>query len=162
MDRLSACCHSTVGSLARGFTACAAGPPGGVGGGGVEGGGQFALILRTRGAFTLTTVYVEDRAKGTWVAAMHGALAVEACSVRLELKPISVNLNLPLASVFVRRKSPAPRMETVAFGMTRPLAFRTAPRTAPYCPAGRRVSVTWTCVVVPGWVEFLLEVQDAC
>src|ERR1035441_1088048 len=151
MDRLSACCHSTVGSLARGFTACAAGPPGGVGGGGVEGGGQFAVILRTRGAFTLTTVYVEDRAKGTWVAAMHGALAVEACSVRLELKPTGLNRNLPVASVVVVRKAPAPTRETVAFGMTKPAEFRTIPRTVPDCPAGLEVSVTWTCEVMPGW-----------
>src|ERR1039458_5403329 len=37
--------------------------------------------------------------KGGCVVAMHGALAVEACSVRLELKPTGVNLNLPLTSV---------------------------------------------------------------
>src|ERR1039457_4115315 len=146
MDKLSACCHCTVSSLPMGLIPCAARPPGGVGGG-----GQFAVILRTRGAFTLTTVCVEDRAKGTWVVAMHGALAVEACSVRFELKPTGVNLNLPLASVVVLRKSPAPRMETVAFGMARPFEFRTAPSTAPYCPAGLRVSLTWTCEVTPGW-----------
>src|ERR1035441_9689908 len=120
MDRLSACCHSTVPSTPM---------PGAPGPGGAGGGGQFAVILRTPGAFTLTTVYVEDKAKGTWVVAMHGASAVEACSVRLELKPTGVNLNLPLAPVVVRRRSPAPRMETVAPAMARPFEFRTAPRT---------------------------------
>src|ERR1039458_1417790 len=147
MDRLSACCHNTVSSTPM---------PGAPGPGGAGGGGQFAVILRTPGAFTLTTVYVEDKAKGTWVVAMHGASAVEACSVRLELKPTGVNLNLPLAPVVVRRKSPAPRMETVA-SMARPLAFRTVPRTAPYCPDGLRVSViAGTCVVVPGWIRALV------
>src|ERR1022692_4214823 len=110
MDKLSACCHWTVSST---------GMPTAPGPRGAGGGGHCAVILGTRGAVTLTTVDVEVRAKGTWVIAMHGALAVEACSVRLELKPTGVNLNLPLASVVVLRKSPAPTIETAAYGMTR-------------------------------------------
>src|SRR5450755_3072789 len=119
--------------------------------GGAGPGGQFGVTLSTPGDFTFTVTCGAARINGTSAVTMQGEFAVAACSVRLELKPTDLNWNLPVASVVVVRRSPAPRIETAALGTISPDVFRTTPLTPPYCPEGLRVrTIAGACVVVPG------------